>query len=238
MIEGIVGLPGNGKTLLAVRRILSALEARRRVLANFHSNPAGNWEFALWEDMKEASDALCVIDEAHMWFSARNWSKTVQTDLSIFQQHRKNGLDMIWVAQHENRVDVGIRELTAWIWDCRLIGQFVVANKRSIDDKKTVFGREIFLSSSKLWNAYNTYEVIGDREGNGAHDGRAGADRVSGGPVVGSNYVRVDIGGSVTYVKRTDPRLEHLATVDLHARLGYDPPKLTSNFETSLTRPL
>src|SRR4051812_30452061 len=93
MIEAIVGLPGSGKTLWAVHRLLQAKKRGRHALANFLSR-TGSWDFGLWADIAEAGNCLAVIDEAHMWFSARTWTKTNQLELSYFQQHRKEGVDL------------------------------------------------------------------------------------------------------------------------------------------------
>lgn len=125
MIEGIVGLPGNGKTLLACKMLHEAAAKGKRCFANFTS-PAGVWERVVWEDIIKMENAFVLIDEAHMWFPSREWSRQGQDVLGIFQQHRKAGLDLVWIAQHENRVDVALRELTAYLHFCRKIGPIVI----------------------------------------------------------------------------------------------------------------
>lgn len=180
MIEAYVGLPGSGKTLLAVARLLA--EKKRKRIANFYSK-FGEWDFALWEDMREAGNALCVVDEAHMWFSARTWNKQTQADLAVFQQHRKWGLDMIWIAQHESRVDVAIREVTAYVYRIRRIGGFCLIRKFEPGETKPLNVR-FWRMNKGLFGRYWTEQVIGDRDGNGFevpgseatdHDRREGA---------------------------------------------------------------
>lgn len=174
MIEGVVGLPGAGKTLWTVKRMLEAVKKKRRVVANFPSTK-DLWETELWIDMVEEYQAWCVIDEAQMWFSAREWSKTKQVDLGVFQQHRKNGLDLTWIAQHENRVDVGLREITAFIWRVGRIGNWLIARRFTPDDMKTVYGWAIWHINKAVFAEYDTYQIIGDREGHGARRGKGPA---------------------------------------------------------------
>ncbi len=166
MIEAHVGLPGSGKSIHAVRKLLAAKAAKRRALANFHSR-TGSWEFGLWADITDATNCLVVIDEAHMWFSAREWTKTHQAELSYFQQSRKEGLDLIWVAQHQKRVDTAINELTAYIWDHRRIGGWIVARQYPADDLKRSIGRAVFRLDPRLHRHYWSEERIGFRDGSG-----------------------------------------------------------------------
>lgn len=205
MIEGITGLPGGGKTLFAVRRLLAAKQAGRDTLANFHSR-TGSWRFGLWMDIATAGNCLAVIDEAHMWFSARSWTKTQQLELAVFQQSRKEGLDLLWIAQHENRVDVAVREVTAFLWRCRRVGKWIIARQFTPDDPKHTTGRRIFRIDPGLYQHYFTEERIGDRDGTGYAFGgsdayRAGADaaaRYGTGPAMGPgcrllpNFFRVE----------------------------------------------
>lgn len=172
MIEGVIGLPGAGKTLWTVARMVKQARKGRRILANFVS-PQELWSTALWAEMIEEYNAWCVIDEAQMWFSAREWTKTKQIDLGVFQQHRKNGLDLTWIAQHQNRVDVGIREITAFIWRVSRIGKLVVIRKFQPDDMNHPLHTSLWWIDERMYQYYDTYQIIGDREGNGARAGRA-----------------------------------------------------------------
>ena len=184
---------------------------RRRILANFHS-ATGLWDFGLWRDFVEAYNCLAVIDEAHMWFSARSWTKTQQLELSIFQQHRKEGLDLWWIAQHENRVDVAIREVTAFIWRVRRFGRYVVASKRTPDDMKHVLSRKVWVLTPAVFQHYFTEERIGDREGNGYGLGRgaAYARSVDAAPILGEsmqlrpNRYRVEFPTTVRYFRGSE----------------------------------
>lgn len=174
MITAITGYPGAGKTLFAVAQMVRAIRNGRRVVANFHS-PTNLWRFALWEEMSAEDDCLCVIDEAHMWFSSRAWRDQSRSDLAAFQQHRKRGLDMIWIAQHENRVDAAIREVTATVTRVRRLGPVA----RYVTRDPMVIGRDGVIKTGFYWwpswayNLYFTDEIIGERDGRGYGFGSA-----------------------------------------------------------------
>jgi hypothetical protein len=167
----------------------------------------------LWDEMAEAGNCLAVIDEAHMWFSARQWTKTEQAQLAVFQQHRKEGVDLVWVAQHEARVDVAIRELTAFIWRHRRIGRFVLATKVTPDEPKKPVGRQVVPIRRGIFQHYFSEERIGFRDGEGyAFGGGAQFRRQPGlGPSLDehhrlrANYYRVEFPGSVRYLRADAP---------------------------------
>lgn len=214
MIEGIVGLPGNGKTIFAVSRMLQAGK-EKPVFANFHCKTRPKrWEFAIWPDMVEKDNCMCVIDEAQMWFGSRNWRKNTQAELAVFQQHRKQGMDLLWICQHENRVDTALKELTAFYWRVRNLGNWILAVKVSPDEPKIVLARRVFLASPRLWQHYHTEEIIGLRDGDGYRLGKgklyASADGLTAEEernFNGVSYCRIEHMGMVKYIPRNDLRL-------------------------------
>lgn len=221
MIEAYVGLPGSGKTLHAVKRLIEAKAAGRKTLANFHSQ-TGSWDFALWQDIAEAGNCLAVIDEAHMWFSARTWTKTNQLELSVFQQHRKEGVDLIWIAQHEARVDVAIREVTAFIWKHRKLGGFCAATQVTPDEPRKPLKRSFFKLGNHLFRHYFTEERIGFRDGEGYGFGGGEAFRRSAGsPTLDSslhlrpNLFRIETPEGAHWVKADRPNLAELVGLTL-----------------------
>ncbi|MBN9503118.1 MAG: hypothetical protein BGO01_07875 [Armatimonadetes bacterium 55-13] len=222
MIEAHVGLPGSGKSLHAVRRLLAAKADGRRTLANFHSQ-TGMWDFALWADMVEAGNCLAVIDEAHMWFSARSWTKTNQAELSVFQQHRKEGMDVVWIAQHEGRVDVAVRELTAFIWRHKKLGRFCIASRVTPDEPKKVLQRRIIRIGPSLAQHYFTEERIGFKDGEGYKFGGGKAYARKGGSVptldenyrLAPNFFRLEFPGHIRYLPADAPGLAHVVALAL-----------------------
>lgn len=173
LIEIIFGLPGSGKTLQSVRRILEARRNGRRVICNFHSKKK-IWEFGLWDDFIVAENAICVIDEAQMWLGSRAWAGNGVEDLAVFQQSRKNGLDLICIAQHWKRIDTAVREVCAFYHECRnVFGKYTSVRTYTPDDLEKPLGKKIFKHSQLLYGQYWTTEVIGARDGKGYQFGAA-----------------------------------------------------------------
>lgn len=175
MIESFTGLPGSGKSLHCVKRLIQASQAGRKCYANFHSR-FGVWDYITWEEIGYIEEGLVVLDEAHMLFSSRNWSSTTQGQLALFQQHRKLGIDVIWVAQSAQRVDVALRELTAFETRHRRAGRLII--HKTVDpslpenSREKVIRRGFFPLTEILTRHYYTEERIGDKTGAGAGFGR------------------------------------------------------------------
>lgn len=181
MIEIVWGPPGAGKTVYAAWRIIQARREGQRVIANFHPTAPGHWEFGLWRQMVDSEDSLCVVDEGHRWFNCRSWQRNGEDDLGVFQQSRKDGLDLLVISQHYERVDLVIRQCCHWYYRCRPIGpttrygRFFSVHRHTIegDKKSRDFGRKLFFASAKWWDAYLTEERIGRADGRGYGLGRS-----------------------------------------------------------------
>jgi len=94
-------------------------------------------------------------------FFGSDWTQdSGKLELAVFQQSRKEGLDLVWIAQHEARVDVAIREVTAFIWRHRMFGKYCVCSKASPDEPKVVLSRKILRLSPDLHRHYFTEERI------------------------------------------------------------------------------
>lgn len=74
-------------------------------------------------DCKGCSKGITVlIDELNLWAPSRLWEKLGLGVLQRWAYARKDGLDIIWSAQHEARIDKVAREVTEHIWSCNGIG--------------------------------------------------------------------------------------------------------------------
>jgi len=216
MIESYTGLPGSGKTLNAVRRLLQAKAKGIPTFANFHSR-SKSWDYVLFNDIKYLETGLVVLDEAHMSFSSRNWSKTTQEQLGLFQQHRKLGIDLIWIAQSASRVDLALRELTAYEHQHMKFGRFVrvrVIDPAMADSKRRPIKRYWYYIERSITDHYYTEERIGDINGRGAGFGRLGAS--GDGPP--ANWVRAEFMGHVELVPidRLNPTIEYDSLIPLY----------------------
>lgn len=109
--------------------------------------------------MREAGEGFFAIDEAQVWFNSRAFAGNT-AELASWQQSRKRGSDMLWVAQHESRVDVAIRELTSIVWRPRIVGPVLIAIGSTLEGERA--GVDVALYRSVL-GAYHTDQVIGER---------------------------------------------------------------------------
>lgn len=128
MLSIYTGVPGSGKTTHAVTDILWACRAGRPVLTNISIDAAHlpkadvtcsqnltPREIVWWADDKGfrgEGGLLLVIDEAQLFLNSRDWQHGDRADwLSLFTQHRKLGLSIVLIAQHETMLDKQCRNV-------------------------------------------------------------------------------------------------------------------------------
>jgi len=170
MIEGYVGLMGSGKTYAATRRAGQALREGRLVLANYQIEGALYW--ADWGEMFDFSldiwtkreKGLIIVDEANIMLPSRVWQKMDPRLLMFWAQSRKIGVDVIWTAQHESRVDTSVREITYQIWRCRKYGKLFQTTAYLPEALRKEKGRPIkrsfFFRREWVCTLYDTYQII------------------------------------------------------------------------------
>jgi len=72
-----------------------------------------------WKDLKDfrvVHSGVVIVDEAGGFFSSRAWKSLSNEDMTKFQQHRKEDLDIIYTIQNISRIDSSIRELTHFVY--------------------------------------------------------------------------------------------------------------------------
>ena len=163
MVEGFVGLPGSGKTYWLSRLGLRAMKQKRKVYANYKLEGA-----VYYKDLKEVLDVregVILVDEINLICPARWWDRFPTYLAYWWSQTRKSQLDVYWTAQHQDRVDKIIREITNWIWEvhflpfrfrfmnCFLPEQISKVRRRS-------FGFHLFFLHSGIWKHFNTFERV------------------------------------------------------------------------------
>lgn len=168
VIEGYIGRPGSGKTYTLTERAVQAARRGRQVFANYCIDHENCWQFKP-SDMLDLPPGVIVVDEAHLWFPARMSLKLPPSWLAMLSQTRKNGWDMLWSAQHENRVDRVLRDVSNWMWLCD--GWFQRAGHPLFFEAKQ-FEPELFrrhkrwvsrrwkLFNPEIARAYDTYERL------------------------------------------------------------------------------
>lgn len=168
MIEGYIGRPGSGKSYTLTDRAIQLAKRGRTIFANYPINFRNCYTFTP-EQLLDLPPGVIVIDEAHLWFPARQSLKLPASWLAMLSQTRKNGWDLLWCAQHENRVDRVIRDVSSWMWLCSAWFEYGghPAVFRSISYEPEFFRRpDRRMTTRYRWfsrevaEAYNTFERL------------------------------------------------------------------------------
>lgn len=169
-VVGVVGRMGSGKSYFAVRMAYSRLRAGARVCTNFTMNLpphlAGNWQqFHGWDQFAELSDAVVIIDEAHLWAPSSQHLHFPTVARFKLSQARKFGLDVYWISQHEDRVNRTLRDLTNMVYVCRSFfeGRYFSAKgyePEKLRKKGEHIDRRGYRLDLRVANMYDTLEIL------------------------------------------------------------------------------
>lgn len=123
MIEGIFGLPGEGKTYEAVRRVMLAADSGRQCFSVTPINHP-NVELIEYEDIVDPylPPGLVFCDEIHLVLSYTAWQKLDEKWFEKLSQTRKDGHDFLYTSQHESKVLKQMRDNTNFGWICQKWG--------------------------------------------------------------------------------------------------------------------
>jgi hypothetical protein len=152
MIELIVGLPGQGKSLVAAKTVLELLERNekwnkktekdfapsekrpywlpRRIASNMPFSPSleEKWpdRFKYWttlDELVKLENVDVIFDEVANQFDARNWQLLADDVKRWLRHHDKDGIEVYANTQHYEAVDVQFRRLVNRLYVVRkLIG--------------------------------------------------------------------------------------------------------------------
>jgi hypothetical protein len=92
---------------------------KRPVFANYPIDHP-NIELFGPDELMHLPPGLIGLDEAHVYLPARGAMRLPMSWLAMLSQTRKNGWDLMWSTQHENRVDRVLRDVTNWLWLCSI----------------------------------------------------------------------------------------------------------------------
>lgn len=117
MIEGIFGLPGQGKTYEGVRRLLDAADRGRQcysVTPIHHPNV----ELVTYDECLDPfmPPGLIFWDEVHLVLGANDYRNLKPEWYEKLSQTRKDGHDLIYTSQHESKVLKQLRDNTNYGW--------------------------------------------------------------------------------------------------------------------------
>jgi zona occludens toxin len=121
-IELITGLPGNAKTLHALRLVIDRAAAENRPVFYAHMKQlvlddprlkGTSWteiDATKWMDCPSGS--LIFIDEAQKVFRSRSLGAIPPLHVTELEEHRHRGIDFVMLTQHPSLVDPAVRKLT------------------------------------------------------------------------------------------------------------------------------
>lgn len=167
-IEGLIGRPGSGKTYESTRRILAEADRDRLVFTNYAVAHPNVFMFEP-DQLMDLPPGLVVIDEAHLWFPARMSLKLPMSWLAGMSQTRKKGWDMLWIAQHESRIDRAVRDVTSWMHLCKswfshnghpVMFTYSTWEPEFFRRDGKVFGRGMHFFDRRVAEAYDTHESL------------------------------------------------------------------------------
>lgn len=135
MIRCYSGVPGSGKSLHSIRKILEFLYEGKNVIANFplkineldEEKYSGHYFYvpnekitvdylyqfySMYHEEDEENQTLLLIDEASVKFNCRGYMNNDRLNFcSFFAQHRKFGYSIVMVCQNLRQIDRQIRDL-------------------------------------------------------------------------------------------------------------------------------
>lgn len=163
MVEGFTGLPGSGKTYYLTKLGLEALKQGRKVYANFKIEGANY--FQNLTDVFNLTEGVILVDEINLSCASRFWAKFPPELAYFWSQTRKFKLDIYWTAQHIDRVDKIIREITNYAWTIKKLpfGIFLARQflpEHITKEKRYCYQNKFFILNKKIYTKYNTYELI------------------------------------------------------------------------------
>lgn len=183
MIVCFEGLPGSGKTAMAVKYCYMLAQKRFKnydddmerlekgkikpeqvryfegVHSNMRSLKIAENTIRSYEELLTLSHAVVLLDEAQVWFFSRNWNRIKDELIFYWSQTRKRGMDIIYTAQSFEFVDVDVRRVTDFVFRCKFFGGFVLTLKREVPRSERYRWGGVSCVR-KSFSRYDTKEVI------------------------------------------------------------------------------
>lgn len=170
MIEGIFGLPGQGKTYEGVRRVMLAADGGRQCYSVTPINHP-NVMMIDYEDIVDVylPPGLIFLDEVHLVLQYTAWRSLDPKWYEKLSQTRKDGHDLLYTSQHESKVLKQLRDNTnyGWVtqaWAGGILGHPLAFSARAYEMHKIRRGkpadRYVHLFNRRVARAYDTRFAI------------------------------------------------------------------------------
>lgn len=168
MIEGITGLPGQGKTYLATKWAAKKIKKGFRVYANYPLE--GSIQYSQIEelfDIKKGKDEkhspLILIDEAGLVAPAGSWKAIPFDVMAHWRQHRHSGVNIMWMAQDLRDVAVPLRRVTQLVTNVSKFGP-IIKWKTYNPQTKGKYGGGFTFFDMEVAKKYDSYAANVERQ--------------------------------------------------------------------------
>lgn len=118
-VTAFVGLPGSGKTYSLAEVGVGYQAKGWDVWCNKGFDLVGAQVYSSFEELAAIrGPAAVLIDEAQLFFNSRRWQEFPDGFLYSLTQVRKLELHLYFTALRWGSIDVNLREMTFWVWEC------------------------------------------------------------------------------------------------------------------------
>jgi len=160
-IVAFTGLPGSGKT--GLMSLFASICARTgwRVVSNYTLGCSKD-RLKKISDLQQSSTLLC-IDELQLVAGSRDFAKGVNKTISewIELDIRKPQNMLYYTTQDFDMVDINVRRLTSYIYDCSYVAtprMSKVDRIKNIRYGRAVYNGAITINHSLWYGLYDTYD--------------------------------------------------------------------------------
>ena len=161
-VEAFVGLPGSGKTYALAEIGVRALARGETVWTNAGFELEGAHRFSSFDEFAEIEGPAVILwDELPLYVNARKWQEFPDGLLYRLTQIRKDGLRLYYSTIDWKMVDVNVRRITFWTWECRsLTARWMVRRQWPIPERRDRNERprrsKYFRIHPSVFEAYDT----------------------------------------------------------------------------------
>lgn len=154
MIEGFVGLPGQGKTYLMTKLALKHMKKGVPVYANFNLEGAHKWSQV--EELFDVKEATILIDEAGLVAPAGFWKAIPFEVMAHWRQHRHKRINVFFTAQDLADIAVPLRRVTQYVNEVKKLGPLIYWSCRNPRTKEK-YGGGFTIFDMEVAKKYNSY---------------------------------------------------------------------------------
>lgn len=166
-VTAYVGLPGSGKSYALVEVAVRALAEGREVWCNSGFDVRGCKRFGSFEEFTQIPNGAVVVwDELPLFVNARKWQEFPDGLMYRLTQIRKHGLELHYSTIDWRMVDVNVRRITFWTWECVGITQRLLRRRLYPPPERRVRG-ERARKSRWVWvkaDIADAYDTLGTVE--------------------------------------------------------------------------